>query len=236
MKSTLFACAALAALMAGTTSVNAGAPSQFAGSVTAATAKGQATVSMASKKAQALVAADSAFAALAKQKIADTDAQLKLGNAAQAMRTYLNNTKAALGSKTSTLTVADRDASSALLQKAYQSALTSNAVVGTVGNTISYKSGDGSMQSASFMLSAPTIAVVTAGTTATSLTGLGNYWKQRIAADNVAINGSYNVYYMTALSQVLSTDKLGCNAFTGYYSSDGASTPSFVKSGCAVAN
>jgi len=232
MKSVLFTCSALAALIVGTTSVNAGAPSQFAAHVTASTAKGQAVVAAASKKALALVAADTNFSTLATKKIADTNAQLKLSNASQQMRTALTASKAALASKTSTLTVADKNASAALLQKAYQSALSTNAVVGTAGNTISYKSADGSMQSASFVLSSATAAVVTVGTTATSLTGLGAFWKQQIAADTAAIKGSYDVYYMSALSQVLSTDKLGCNAFNGYYSTDGASPPTFTKAGC----
>ena len=234
MKSTLFTCAALAALVVGATSVHAGAPSQFSFHVTTATARGQAVIVSSNKKALALVAADSNFAALANKKIADTAAQLRLSNASQQMRTALNATKAALASKDSTLTVSDKNASAAALQRAYQSALTSNAVVGTAGNTIAYKSGDGSMQTASFVRSSATAAVVTAGTSETSLKGLSSFWKKSIEADTAALRGAYDIFYMTALSQVLSTDKIGCNAFNGYYSSDGASTPTFTKSGCAL--
>ncbi len=90
------------------------------------------------------------------------------------------------------------------------------------------------MQTASFVLSSATAAVVTAGTSETSLKGLSSFWKKSIEADTAALRGAYDIFYMTALSQVLSTDKIGCNAFNGYYSSDGASTPTFTKSGCAL--
>ena len=233
MKLTLLTCAALAALFAGSTSAHADAASQYSFHVTTATANGQAATRAAKQKALSLVAADSNFQTLANKHISDTAAQLRLSNASQQMRTTLTNSKAALASKTSTLTVSDQKASAAALQSAYKSALMSNAVVGTAGNTISYKSADGSMQSASFVLSAPTIAIVTAGTTETSLRGLGGFWKGQIAADKAALVGSYDVYYISALSQALSTDKLGCNAFNGYYSTDGASSPTFTTAGCS---
>lgn len=234
MKTALFTCVAMAALIGGTASVNAGAPSQFQAHVTAGTAKGQAAVAAASKKALALVAADTNFSTLAKKKIADTNAQLVLSSSGQKLRTLLNKSKAELAAKDSTLTVADQKASAAALQTAYKSALTANAVSSTVGNTISYKGADGGMRDALFVMTPSAASIVTAGTTATSLTGLSTFWKQQVAADTAALKGSYDVYYISALSQVLSADKIGCNAFNGYYSTDGATPPTFAKAGCAT--
>lgn len=234
MKTTLLTCAALAVLIAGTTSVNAGAPSQFQAHVATGTAIGQAAVRAANKTALRLVAADTNFSTLAKKKVADTSAQLALSNSSQKMRTTLMTSKAALSASGSTLTVADQKASAAALQSAYKSALISNAITGTAGNSISYKGADGGMQSISFVLPSNVVSVVTAGTPATSLTGLSTFWKQQLAADSAALKGSYDVYFISAFSQALSVDKVGCNAFNGYYSTDGAATPTFAKAGCAL--
>ena len=233
MKKVLFAVVAVSAVVAGTVGASASSVSQFSAHLAAGTAIGQAAISAASKMALSLLGADTGFSSAANKKIADTAVQQKLTNDSQKLRSTLNADKAALKSKTSTLTVADQMASAMALQAAYKSALTSNAIASTPGNTVSYKAADGSTQSASFVLPTADVAAITAGSTATSLTGLSAYWKQAIAADSAAIKGNYDVYFMTAFSQALSANKIGCNAFNGYYSTDGATVPTFTKAGCS---
>lgn len=220
--------------MAGIGVANAGKETQTTTLLNKASFSGQAAVRNATKRALTALSADAGFKAYVSKSVGDNAILGAAISDGQKLSTQLNKELSALKSKSSGLTPADQMAAATSLKAAYLAAQTGDATQATLGNTttIANADGQGGTHEVSFVLPSGDVAALTTGNSQTSIKGIQKYWIGTVAANNAGIVNQYSTYFVTAFSAALSADKVGCNAFTGYYSSDGASSPTYSKAGC----
>ena len=225
--------AVVSATVAGIGVADAGTANQTTNLLNKASFSGQAAVRNATKRALSALSADAGFKAYASKSIGDNAVLTAAVTDGQKLTSQLNRELIALKSSTSTLSPSDQRAAATSLKAAYLAAVTGDATQSTANNTTTINNADGQgTHEVSFVLPSGDIAALTTGNSQTSVKGIQKYWQNAVSADNAGIVNQYSTYFVTAFSAALSADKVGCNAFSGYYSSDGASSPTYTKAGC----